>query len=244
MAQRDPAQLPELRGKTATLAIVLVIASLLGGSAWGYSYAGPLGGLFGVLLGAAIGTLAFTILRALASTRRFGERPAPDVRALPPEQAMQVLSAMISAGAEADGAAAKLELSGGLLARIAKAEARAASGDLDGALASLRGLLDEHPRSPAVPRALARVLDGHDDDPGRRDERARAIRQTLTLALRGGMNRMAGEFYTQLDAGGRARLELSSEDWASLAKILAVRGDAAGAAACRGRIDATVDSRA
>ncbi|MCA9681681.1 MAG: hypothetical protein KC457_05765, partial [Myxococcales bacterium] len=56
---------PELRGTRAVVAIFLVVASLGGGAAWGWtSGGGPMGGLLGILIGAAVGALLFTILRA------------------------------------------------------------------------------------------------------------------------------------------------------------------------------------
>ena len=234
MTERDAKQVPELQGGRAAVAIALVIAALVGGGAWGFHYAGPLGGLLGVLLGAAVGTLAFTILRATAGVKAIDERAAADVGELPPDQAIQVLSAMMSATSQTQ---MKLELSGGLLAQISEAEDQAGDGDLAGALERLRDLCDENPRSPAVPRAIAGVLAGHDGEDHRR-ERDEAVVRTFTLALRGGMNRMAGEFWAELDAPARERLELDAQQWAQLAKVLAARGDEAGAEACRGRAGA------
>ncbi len=203
MAEQQRARAPELQGAPAVVAVVLVVVALVAGSWWGWAYAGPLGGLLGILLGTAVGALAFTILRARASARRFAERSAPDVRALPPEQAVQVLSAMLgaSAGDERGGPA----LAGGLLGEIAKAQARAQQGDLDGALAKLRGLGEDHPRSPAVPAAIARILAA---DPSRAGERRAAARSALELALRGGMNRLATQIWAELGADDRAAIEL------------------------------------
>jgi hypothetical protein len=219
MVDRERALAPELQGRPAGVAIVLVAIALLAGSWWGWSYAGPLGGLLGVLLGTAVGALAFTIVRMLASARRFAERPAPDVRELPPDQAVQVLTAMLgaSAGEERGGPA----IGGGLLGEIGKAKARAEAGDLDGALAKLRGLAEEHPRSPAVAAAIVRVLAGASEHAG---ERLAASRSAIELALRGGMNRLATQVYEQLDAGERAQLGLAADERTRLGKALTAQG--------------------
>lgn len=216
----DPrARAPELQGRPAVVAIALVVVALVAGSWWGWSYAGPLGGLLGILLGTAVGVLAFTIVRALASSQRFAERPAPDVRELPPDQAVQVLTAMLgaNAGDERGGPA----IGGGLLGEIAKAKARADAGDLDGALAKLRGLAEEHPRSPAVPAAMVRVLAGATEHGA---ERLAAARSAVSLALRGGMNRLATQVWQELDPSERSELGLGEEDRMRLDKALAAQG--------------------
>lgn len=230
MADEGQAKAPELRGRAATVAISLVVVSLVGGSVWGWSYAGPLGGLLGVLVGTATGAVSFTIVRVLAEARRFGERPAPDVRELPPDQAMQVLTALMTAGA--GGSSTKLEIQGGLLGEIAKAHARAEDGDLDGALAKLRALAEEHPRSPAIPAEITRVLAGRERH---EDERRRAASKAISLALHGGMNRLAGTIYEEFDEAERAHLKLDAEGWTSLARVFVARGDEQSADACRRR---------
>lgn len=210
MADDKPTRAPELQGRPAVAAVALVVVALLAGSWWGWSYAGPLGGMLGVLLGAAVGTVGFTIMRARASTGRFADRPAPDVRELPPDQAMQVLTAML--GASADG----------VLGEIGKAKAWAEAGDLDGALAKLRGLSEEHPLTPAVPAAIARLLVNVE---GQETERLAAARSAVRLALRGGMNRLAAQVFEELDADERAsfELELSEGDRSRLGKALAIQ---------------------
>jgi hypothetical protein len=135
---------------------------------------------------------------------------------------MQVLTALMAASAS--GSYARLELEGGLLAEIAKARSRAKGGDLDGALAQLRALQEEHPRSPAVPLEITRVLADHD---AYTDERDRATTTTITLAIRGGMNRLAAELYEKLDADKREQLELDDEIAARLAKVIAARSNTA-----------------
>lgn len=208
----------ELRGRAAVLAISLVVVALVGGSVWGWSAAGPLGGLLGVLIGTAIGAVAFTIVRASASTGTLDARAAPDVRELPPDQAMQILTALMSARASEGGG--NLSLDGGLLAEIGKARARAESGDLAAALAQLHALAQRHPHSPAIPAELARLLA---DDPARIDEHARAASKALALAIRGGGARLAVEVYERLDDAARERLELDAASWEQLAKIFAAR---------------------
>lgn len=214
MADDERRHAPQLQGRAAVVAIALVVVALVAGAWWGWSYAGPLGGLLGVLLGSAVGVLAFTVVRALASADRFAERAAPDVRGLAPDQAVQVLTAMLGAS------------TGGVLGEIAQATARAETGDLDGALAKLRGLSEAHPRSPAVHAAIAKVLEKVD---GQQAERRAAIRSAVSLALRGGMNGLAAEVFESLDANERAELSLDDQDRTRLAKALAVRGiDATG----------------
>src|SRR5690606_12056643 len=131
----------------------------------------------------------------------------------------QVLTAMLgaSAGDERGGPA----IGGGLLGEIAKARARAETGDLDGALAKLRGLAEQHPRSPAVPAAMVRVLAGTSE---RADERLAAARSAVSLALRGGMNRLATQVYQELDAGERAQLGLDEQERTQLGRALAAQG--------------------
>jgi hypothetical protein len=219
MVDDQRARAPELQGRPAFVAFTLVAIALIVGSWWGWSYAGPIGGLLGLLLGTAVGALAFTIVRALASTQGFAERSAPDVRELPPDQAMQVLSAMLGAstGHERGGPA----IGGGLLGEISKAKARAEAGDLAGALAKLRALSEEHPRSPAVPAAMVRVLAGASEHA---DERLVAARSAIGLSLRGGMNRLATQVYEQLDASERAQLRLDEHERAQLGKALTAHG--------------------
>lgn len=231
MDDDERSRAPELQGRAAVLAIALVIIALASGSAWGWYYAGPLGGLLGVLIGTAIGALAFTIVRATATAQQFDEPPAPDVRELPPDQAMQVLTALMAASAS--GSYARLELEGGLLAELAKARARAKRGDLDGAIAKLRALQEEHPRSPAVPLEITRVLAGSDEHS---DERQRAATTTITLAIRGGMSRLAADLYAKLDEDKREQLELDADVWERLAKVFAARDDDKNAAACQARV--------
>jgi hypothetical protein len=224
MAERDAT--PEPSGRAAVLAISLVVVALLGGSVWGWSYAGPLGGLLGVLLGTAIGAVAFTIIRASATTGRLDGRVAPDVRELPPDRAVQVLTALMSGGAS-EG-----PLAGGLLADIGKVRAQAEAGDLPGALARLEALARQHAHSPAIPAELARLLAG---DPARTDERMRAASKALTLAIRGGGSRLAVDVYERLDERERERLELDDATREQLARIFATRGDEATASRLRVR---------
>lgn len=230
---------PELSGRAAALAISLVAIALIGGAAWGWSYAGPMGGLLGVLLGAALGALIFTIARLTSQPDHFGERPAPDVRELPPDQAVQVLSAMLGAQAsKAEAGGPGFELGGGLLGSIAKAEARAEDGDPAGAIAKLKALAEDHPRSPAIPAALARIqrrLADRDQDQATRDEARRSAERAITLAIHGGMNRLAATVFAELGEDERGALELEGGSWDRLAKILDHAGDEAGAELARSR---------
>jgi hypothetical protein len=220
MGDDKPAPAPPLRGNTAVVAIGLVVIALVAGTGWGWSYAGPIGGLLGILLGTGVGTLVFTIARGLSAAERFAERPAPDVRELPPEQAVQVLAAMLGA-TRADDERGGPAIVGGLLGEISKAKARAEAGDLDGALAKLRGLAEDHPRSPAIPAAIVRVLAG---ESAHASERQRAASSAIGLALRGGMNRLATQLHAELDDADRAALDLDPEQRAQLGRALAAQG--------------------
>lgn len=243
MAGDDNPGAPPLSGRPAAIAVTLVVVSLVGGSVWGWFYAGPLGGLLGVLIGTAVGAVAFTIVRATANANSFDERPAPDVRELPPDQAMQVLTALMNASA-GDSRSAPI-LDGGLLGEIAKAKAKAKAGDLPGALAHLRELGLAHPRSPAVPAEVARLLASH--EPGEdadaseagavRSQQIEAASQAIELALPGGMFRLATQVYTELDEPGREALQLAPGSWGQLGKIFATRGDEDLAASCRARAE-------
>ena len=232
MVSESDAQVPELQGGKAVLAVTLVILCLGLGSGAGWLYGGPMGGLLGVLVGAAVGALTFTLMRAQASSARFDEKPAPDVRELPPDQAMQVLAAMMEAGAGESRIGPVIE--GGVLGEIGKARKRAKQGDLEGALAKLRALAEEHPRSPAVPAEIVRLLADHED---REEERLRAATQGISLAINGGMNRLAARIHNELEEPQRDRLPLESGTWKQLAKVLDVHEEPDAAESCRMRAE-------
>ena len=221
MAERNAT--PELRGRAGIVAMSLVFLALGVGSFWGWRYAGPLGGLLGLLFGTAIGAVAFTIVRAKASSGRLDTRPAVDVHELPPDRAMQVLTALMSGAGESG---VHLTLEGGLLGELGKARAQAQSDDVAGALAQLETLAQQHPHSPAVPAEIVQLLAG---DSARTDDRLRAASKAITLAIRGGMGRLAIKVYEQLDEAERDRLELDGKIAEQLAKTFATRGDEASA---------------
>lgn len=225
MAERN--RTPELRGRAGIFAITLVLVSIVVGGSWGWYEAGPFGGLLGVLLGSAIGAVAFTIVRARTSGGLLDTRPPADVHDLPPDQAVQVLTALMSNASESG---VNLTLEGGLLAELGKARKQAESGDLAGALVHLEVLADQHPASAAVPAEVVRLLAG---DSARADERLRAAKKAITLAIRGGASRMGIKVYEQLDAGERERLELDARVAEQLAKSFAARGDEATASRLR-----------
>ena len=232
MANDSEQQTPELQGTKAIVAVVVVVACLVAGSTLGWFTSGPMGGLFGVLVGAAIGALFFTIIRIQASSARFDEKPAPDVRDLPPDQAMQVLAAMMEAGAGESRIGPVIQ--GGVLGEIGKARQRAKQGDLEGALAKLRALAEEHPRSPAVPAEMVRLLEGHED---RQEERLRAATKGISLAIKGGMNRLAARIHNELEESQRDNLPLESGTWKQLAKVLDVHHEPDAAESCRMRAE-------
>lgn len=238
MAERPRSKPEPLRGTPAVVAIALVVVSIIGGGWWGYSLVGAVGMLLGVMLGGCIGALAFTVIRATAQVDQFAERPAPDVRELPPDQALQVLSALMVARGTGDDGAKTPELGGGLLKDIARARDIAASGDLDGATAKLRALAEAHPRSPAVPAELARVRCEANDVEGARANTSRA----LQLALDGGMNKLAGRLFAELDPDDADHIELDPRAWSQLAKVAALAGNEAGAALCKLRLASRDDA--
>jgi hypothetical protein len=186
--------------------------------------------LLGVLIGTAIGAVAFTFVRASVSPAALEGRVAPDVRELPPDQAVQVLAALLSASPSESGA--NLSLEGGLLAELGKARARAESGDPGGAQRDLQALARQHPNSPAIPAELVRLLAG---DPARTAEHAQAASKAITLAIRGGGARLAVSVYGRLDEAERDRLVLDGPTSEQLAKIFTTRGDEATATRLRAR---------
>jgi len=232
----------EVQGPAAVAAVAIVILCLAAGGFLGWRYTGPLGGLLGVLAGTAVGALSFTIIRARATAQRFDEPPAPDVRELPPDQAVQVLSAMMGASATAaaaeSGVRLQAQVQGGLLGELSKARTRAQSGDLDGALAKLRSLAEDHPRSPAIPAEMVHILADHED---RTDERLAAASTALRMAVSGGLNRLAKRVHDDLDEDERDKLELDAPTWERLATILAANGAEDDAAASSIRAQVIID---
>ncbi|GEM_PF-1769776 len=241
MAYSSRSKPPELSGTPAAIAVAAVVISLIGGTWWGWSLAGAMGALLGVLIGAAIGTLVFTIARMSVQTARFAERPAPDVRALPPEQALQVLTAIlgmnVGTGKDEPHSGPIGQFGGGLIADVARARERAGTGDPTGALTELRALAEAHPRSPAVPAEIARIERRRGDAEAAVEAAVEAAAQALALAVHGGMNRLAASVFAELEVAEFPRLKLADTVWAQLSRALGASGDSAGAARCRARID-------
>lgn len=177
-------------------------------------------GLLGALSGVALGVLAHAIARVVVGSRRLRERPAPDVRELPPDQALRVLGAMLAA----TGSGAKPALDAGLLGELARVRKLLDADDPEGALASLELLATKHPRSPALAAERARVLRRLERVP----ESLLATRRAIELALHGGMNRLALQVFDELGELEPA-LELDAASWQRLALVLAAsdRADAA-----------------
>lgn len=215
----------EQPGSVAAVAVAVVLVGLA--AAWGWTSAGPLGALLGALLGAAVGTVGFAVVRGRTGRDRLAEQVA-DLRQLPPEQSIQVLTALLES--KRAGSGARLGLQDGLLGGLNRARSRADAGDLDGALSELTSLAEAHPRSPAVPAAELRLLLGREQHQARR--RAAASR-ALTLALPGGMNRLAAELASEIELVDLRALKLSSDHWRLLATVLDRRGEIERAAHCR-----------
>lgn len=220
-------------GSTATAVVIAVTSlGLLGGGALGWNYGGPLAGLLGTSLGVGFGVLAHAIARVVVGSRRLRERPAPDVRELPPDRALQVLGAMLTASGSGSAHGAGEALRAGLLAELGRVRQQIERGDHAGAIASLDLLRETHPRSAAIEVERARVLRSL----GRRPEALAATRAAIELALRGGLNRLAAQVFGELGEL-EAELELDAASWEPLAKALAAQGDQAGATRCRARLE-------
>jgi len=229
-AEDEPANV--LGGGRAVLAILALLACMIGGGALGWAKGGPLLGLLGTLLGAALGVLIFGLVRFVDHAQRFGERSVPDLRALPADQALRVLGAIVAgSGSALDGPKSVPGLASGLLAELALVRELAARGDHAQALAKLDALAPSHSRAPALPAERARVLRAL----GRGDEAIVASSSAIELALHGGMNRLAAQLFAELDLDAEAKLELDAASWAGLARALDVHGDEAAASRCRSR---------
>lgn len=220
-------------GTSANAVVLLVgsIAALAGGLA-GFRWGGTLPALLGLLSGVALGVLAHAIARVVIGSRRLREQRAPDVRALPPDQALQVLGAMLAATGSSNGAAKPL-LDGGVLGELARIRKQLDADDPEGALASLELLATTHPRSPALAAERARVLRRL----GRIPDSLAASRRAIELALHGGMNRLAVQVLGELGEL-EPQLELAATSWARLAQVLAASGNADAAARAEARTQA------
>lgn len=219
-------------GASANAVVLLVgaLAALAGGLA-GFRWGGTLPALLGLLSGVALGVLAHAIARVVIGSRRLRERRAPDVRALPPDQALQVLGAMLAA--TGSSGAAKPLLDGGVLGELARVRKQLDADDPEGALASLELLATTHPRSPALAAERARVLRRL----GRVPDSLAASRRAIELALHGGMNRLAVQVHGELGEL-EPQLELAAASWARLARVLAASGSADAAARAHARAQA------
>lgn len=210
------------------LLIVLLCTGGLG--AWGYLASGPMVGVLGALGGALVGFAVYFSMRAISVHRSLEDAAAPQVLSLPPDQALNVLSAMVN------GDAGRANLASEVLTTLAAISERA-QGDLEGAIVEAEELRREFPRSPAVPAELARLHRKRNAPMAA----AACASQAITLALHGGMNAVAARTFAELDAD-RELLELQAREWEALARVLEVREDAEGAAWARGR-GAAVDEK-
>ncbi len=134
-----------LESPVGVVAVVLLTLALAGA---GYWWQAQLGALLGALGGIVLGMGAQAVLRARAMNRELRERAVPSLQALPPEQAMQVLSAMAGKAGDAP------IFSSPLLARLDELR-RDAEVNLAGSVALAEDLRAKHPRSPAVERLSA-----------------------------------------------------------------------------------------
>ncbi|MFV8754688.1 hypothetical protein ACNOYE_29425 [Nannocystaceae bacterium ST9] len=221
----------ELGGAASVIVILAVTLGLIGGGAAGWSSAGPLGGLLGTLLGAAFGVLVFTLVRLAATSKRLRERAAPDLRALPAEQALQILGAIMASSSSGSSAQPSVpSLASGLLGELAIVRRMAEQGEREGALAKLDALRESNPRAPAIPAERARVLRAS----SREREARSAVRSAIELALHGGMNRLAAQVFVEfVELDQTEPLELDAATRSRLALALAAQGDHAAAQRCQ-----------
>ncbi|WP_157595514.1 hypothetical protein [Plesiocystis pacifica] len=219
---------PDLQGSKAVVVVLVTVLLLIVGGYWGWTQNGPLGAMLGVMLGAALGALIYTVVRVSDHSNRIAEPSAPDVRELPPDQALQVLSALMNAAASASESGASFSL--GLLGEIAAARDKASKkGDIEGAIKELKRLAEEHPRSSAVSAELSRVHRMAGDE----EAAKKAASEALYLALRGGMNGLALQLFAEFD--GAEELTLEGSYWEQLARILDHADKPEDAAKCRAR---------
>lgn len=203
--QRGPAESP--------VAAAVIVLLTLGLSGWGWSRTGTLGALLGALGGIVLGMLGHAAFRASRMHRELQGPTPPSVAALPPEHAMNVLSAMV--GSASDGPV----LRSPLLDRI-KAIRAAAEGDVSGAISEAEDLRSEHPRSAAVHALLAELYRQEARLPASLECAAKAIE----LAIDGGMNSVAFKVFDGLEPSDAQALELRDTTWARLVGILESRG--------------------
>jgi hypothetical protein len=182
-------------------------------------------GLLGALGGGLVGLAAYYTLRAVRLHRALGDRPAPPLLELPPDQALTVLSAMVNR--DGDGPSLASEVLTTLAAIKDKSKE-----DLDGALVDAEDLRLKYPRSPAIAVELARLHQAR----GAEQSTAKAASEAITLALDGGMNSVAGRVFQDFEAA-RPALELEKRHWQALARVLEARELSEESAWCLVRAD-------
>jgi hypothetical protein len=202
-------------------AVASIALTTLVGFAWGRTFASPLAAWVGALGGALAGFAAIHLARAIRLHRALVGPTPPDVRGLPPEQALAVLTA----GLDRDRAARPISDVLVALARI-REQAR---DDPEAAIVQAEELRTRWPTSPAIPVELARLHRAR----GRDGAATVAASQAIALALRGGMNSVAVAVWLEHPAPDR--IEVAAADRERLARALEAHGRAEAAQACRGR---------
>ncbi len=174
------------------------------------------GWLLAMLAFVAVSTIVF--MRALRRSRAMLQEPElPQLGALPPSQAMAVLSALKGKTLQSEA-----------LARIEELE-RIAEHDAARALVATEEMLADAPRN--VPALLLRArLQFELEHAGAAASWSRA----LTLALDSGLNGLAARAFDR-HVAHRDRLELDGPHLVALAKALAAHGHDDDAAWCRAR---------
>lgn len=194
---------------------VLVIATFIAAGWSGY----VLGGLVTGFLSAVGVTSAFAagwILFRARQADRTRVAAVPDVRNLPPTQALSVMGALV------DGGAFRSELLTELQAIDERIEE-----DPRAAHEALEALAEKHPRSPAVRARIARTHLALDDAAAA----AASVSHAIASALDGGMNPMAARLFVEFEAL-RDDVELSERHRTALTKTLRAHGHLEAAIAC------------
>ena len=204
------------------LAAGTVVLAFVGSALVGFIAAGPLGAFLGAALAAFGGIMGVSRTRMLG-TRRMLDEPRVDLRPLPPQQALAVLSTLASPQGRATFRSA-------LLARLDEIRA-VAPRDPHEALILARELSADHPRNPAARAELSRRLLAV----GERRASLQVGSEALALALDGGMNPAAAALFDEL-AEHRDALVLAPHHLERLARVLEHHADPAGSAWCRARL--------
>jgi hypothetical protein len=212
----------ELTGFTAGALVLVFVAAV----ALGWLIGGPVGAVAGGAIGAFGGVVAGS-WRGVQRARSMLDVPRVDVRPLPPQQALAVMSAIAGSQSVLGGATFR----SALLARLEEIREMAPR-DPREALLLASELSDDYPRSPAARGELARRLFAVGDC----GAGIIAASEAIALALDGGMNPAAAALFDELGEH-RETIVLRAAHLERLARVLENRDDRTGAAWCRARLE-------